>query len=145
MLISLREDFLGLLEEAADNIPQILDHRFRLKPLGVDDAAKAVEKPAGIEDERFGTRPFRYGPGTIKAIVEYLAGRTHDDLGTAHRHVEPFHLQLICQRAEDIARERQRTGAKDVTVTFDDLGGDPRPPEDAPRLLCRRPSFDPST
>ena len=123
VVISLREDFLGLLEEAADNIPQILDHRFRLKPLGVADAAGAVEKPAGINDDRFSTRPFRYGQGTVDAIVEYLAGRTGDGLGTTYRHVEPFHLQLICERAEDIARARQLKGLDDVIVTFDDLGG----------------------
>lgn len=125
VVISLREDFLGLLEEGADNIPQILDHRFRLKPLGLNGATDAVEAPAAIEDARFSTRPFRYGEGTTKAIVNYLAGRTGDGVGTAYRHVEPFHLQLICQRAEDIARKRQRDGVNDVTVTFDDLGGVP--------------------
>lgn len=125
VVLSLREEFLGLLEEAADNIPQILDHRFRLKPLGVDAAARAVETPAGIRDERFSTRPFRYAEGTSKAVVGYLAAQTGDGLATAQAHVEPFYLQLICQRAEEIARKRQSEGAVDVIVSLDDLGGDP--------------------
>ena len=125
VVISLREDFLGLLEEAADNIPEILDHRFRLKPIGVKDAIRAVETPAGHKDKRFSTRPFRYAEGTSKIIVDYLAAQTGDGLATTHPYVEPFHLQLICQRAEAIAQERQSKGADDVVVSIDDLGGVP--------------------
>ena len=56
IVISLREDYLGWLEEAADNIPQILDHRFRLSRLTVDAAAAAMERPAQVQDDRLSTR-----------------------------------------------------------------------------------------
>jgi hypothetical protein len=41
IVISLREEFLGMLEEVADRNPQILDHRFRLTPLSLPAAAEA--------------------------------------------------------------------------------------------------------
>jgi hypothetical protein len=144
VVIALREEFLGLLEEAADDIPQIFDHRFRLRPLSIEAAAEAIEGPAAKRDGRFNTRPFRYAPGTITAIVDALSvrNRTNGAPDRAHTHIEPFHLQLVCQHAEEIASERQRRaaerqrpdamapgreaqddGAENVTVSFEDLGG----------------------
>jgi hypothetical protein len=125
IVISLREDYLGSLEEAADSIPQILDHRFRLKPLAVQDALDALEGPATVKDERLATQPFTYRPDTVQAILAYLSRRTR---GTAVRggdYVEPFHLQLICQRAEALVAKRQRQGAQQVEIVIEDLGGEP--------------------
>src|SRR5439155_11513039 len=49
VVLSLREDFLGILEEGADHIPQILDHRFRLTPLSCETAVQAITCPAAVE------------------------------------------------------------------------------------------------
>ena len=62
IVLSLREDYLGFLEEAADHIPQILDHRFRLAPLTLDAASEAMTGPAAIDDSALATKPFRYDP-----------------------------------------------------------------------------------
>ena len=108
IVLSLREDYLGFLEEAADRIPQILDHRFRLTPLSVEAAAEAMTGPAGINDEAFQTKPFRYDPKTVSTILHYVSQRRTKAVATAVASVEPFHLQLICQRVEAIAASGQQ-------------------------------------
>jgi len=124
VVLSLREDFLGLLEEAADRIPQILDHRFRLTPLSLHAAAEALTGPAAIVDSALGTRPFRYDPKAVERILDYLSRRRVRALVEITRNIEPFQLQLICQRFERIAGERQRQSADNVTLTIEDIGGE---------------------
>jgi hypothetical protein len=124
IVISLREDYLGSLEEAADNIPQILDHRFRLTPLSVDAAVTALEGPARVQDPALGTQPFAYRPDTVRSILTYLTQRTGSNAARAANTVEPFHLQLICQRVESLVAERQRKGSGTVEISLADLGGE---------------------
>jgi hypothetical protein len=124
VVLSLREDFLGLLEEAADRIPQILDHRFRLTPLSLHAATEALTGPAAIVDAALGTRPFRYDPKAVERILDYLSRRHVRALVEITRNIEPFQLQLICQRFERIAGERQRQSTDNVTLTIEDIGGE---------------------
>jgi hypothetical protein len=124
VVLSLREDFLGLLEEAADRIPQILHHRFRLAPLSLQAAAEALTGPAAIDDPALETRPFRYDPRAVERILDYLSRRRGRALVETARNVEPFQLQLICQRFERTALERQRQSAADVALTIEDIGGE---------------------
>jgi hypothetical protein len=124
IVLSLREDFLGLLEEAADRIPQIPHHRFRLTPLSLQAATEALTGPAAIDDPALGTMPFRYDPKAVESILDYLSRRRARALVETTRNVEPFQLQLICQRFERIALERQRQSAGDVVLTNDDIGGE---------------------
>jgi hypothetical protein len=60
VVLSLREDYVGFLEEAADSIPKILDCRFRLTPLSVTAATEAMAGPAAVENPAFQARTFRY-------------------------------------------------------------------------------------
>jgi hypothetical protein len=124
VVLSLREDHLGLLEEAADHLPQILDHRFRLAPLTLDAAAAAMTGPAEIEDAGLQTRPFRYDAGAVNEILVYLSRHRTKSLGQATRYVEPFQLQLICQRVEQIVAERQGLASGELTITMKDIGGE---------------------
>ena len=62
VVLSLREDFLGLLEEASDHIPEILDHRYRLAPLSYEMASKAITGPAAIEHGKIATKVFAWSP-----------------------------------------------------------------------------------
>jgi Novel STAND NTPase 1 len=124
VVLSLREDFLGLLEEAADRIPQILDHRFRLTPLSLHAAAEALTGPAAIDDPAIETRPFLYDAKAVERILDYLSRRHVRALVETARNIEPFQLQLICQRFERIAGERQRQSADNVTLTIEDIGGE---------------------
>jgi photosystem II stability/assembly factor-like uncharacterized protein len=125
LVLSLREDFLGLLEEASDHIPQIMDHRYRLAPLSYEMASQAIIGPAQIEDKEIATRAFRLEPQMVTSILDYLTKSTAGVRGSAGRQVEPFHLQLICQRIENIAAFKQRTARGEIVLNFKDLGGEP--------------------
>jgi hypothetical protein len=122
--LSLREDYLGYLDEAADRIPQILDHRFRLTPLSVDAAAEAMTGPAGIEDEVFHTRPFRFDPEVVATVLRYLSEHRKGLATDQAAYVEPFHLQLICQKIEAAAEKQQRQFQSDLIVTMNSIGGE---------------------
>src|SRR5262249_13164561 len=124
VVLSLREDFLSALEEAADVLPQILSQRFRLTPLTIDAATRAIRGPSGVEDRAFVTAPFEVPKDTADRVLQYLSQRTTQDTRPSGRTVEPFELQLVCQRMEEIAAKRQsNTEATKVSITFDDLGG----------------------
>jgi hypothetical protein len=124
IVLSLREDYLGYLDDAADRIPQILDHRFRLTPLSADAAAEAMTGPAGIEDEVFHTKPFRFDPDTVAAVLRYLSEHRTGSTTDKAVFVEPFHLQLICQKIEAIAEKQQRQFQSDLVITMNSIGGE---------------------
>jgi hypothetical protein len=119
IVVSLREDFLGWFEEAADNIPQILDHRFLLRPLSVPAAINAMEGPARVQDAALATQPFEFEPTASSSIITYLSRRARRQEGPTSDYVEPFHLQLVCQRVESIAANRQRQGGREIQIGLD--------------------------
>ncbi len=124
VVLSLREDFLGLIEEASDHIPEIMDHRFRLEPLSYEMASKAITGPAAVESRDASTRAFRLEPEVVTSILAYLTKSTVAARGSGGRNVEPFHLQLICQRIEKTAAIKQKLSSGEVVIDFKDLGGD---------------------
>jgi hypothetical protein len=124
IVISLREDFLGTLEEAADQIPEIMDHRFRLAPLNLDAAREAIRQPAAVSDPVLATKPFDLDPDLVAFILSYLtrSGRRIDS--PAGLRVEPFQLQLICQRIEQTAARKQASEVGKLNITLADIGGE---------------------
>jgi hypothetical protein len=125
VVLSLREDYLGVLEEASDRIPEILDHRFRVPALTREMAAKAITGPAAIEDSGIASRAFRLEPSFVQSILDYLTRSRVGSQVRADRNVEPFHLQLICQRIETAAAFKQKTTPETVLLNFKDFGGEP--------------------
>lgn len=123
LVLSLREDFLGLLEEASDHIPEIMDHRYRLAPLSYDMASEAITGPAAIDHRKIATKVFGLEPTLVTSILDYLTRSTTG--AHAKQHIEPFHLQLICQRIERVAAFRQQLSGVEVILSFKDLGGEP--------------------
>ena len=125
IVLSLREDCLGLLEDAAEHIPQILDARFRLAPLDLRAAKEAIVRPAAVTDPSLETAPFAVDPAAVHALLEYLSHARTPVAGQNRRYVEPFQLQLICRRMEQIADARQQaSGPPTLTITMADLGGE---------------------
>lgn len=97
IVLSLREDYLGFLEEAAEHIPQILDARFRLAPLDLEAAEDAIVGPAAVTDPGLETRPFALDHMAVTAILDHLSHSTRTPvIGETRRYVEPFQLQVIC-------------------------------------------------
>jgi hypothetical protein len=124
IVLSLREDCLGLLEDAAEHIPQILDARFRLAPLDLPAAHEAIVRPAAVIDPGLDTTPFAVDPTAVDAILNYLSDARTPVIGQNRRYVEPFQLQLVCRRMEQIAGTRQKTSGADLTITIADLDGE---------------------
>jgi hypothetical protein len=124
IVLSLREDYLGFLEEAAEHIPQILDARFRLAPLDLHAAEEAIVGPAAVSDPGLDTRPFALDHHAVTSILAYLSQRRTRTVGETRRYVEPFQLQLVCRRIEQVAAARQAASGSDLTLTMADLGGE---------------------
>lgn len=116
VILSLREEYVGALEDLVPNVPALFEQRFRLAPLTTADARRAVVEPAALDKPHlFATRPFRYEKATLDAMMDFLANR--------QREVEPFQLQIICQYVEQQVAQRQRLGQGEVEVDQSVLGG----------------------
>ncbi|MCY1074314.1 nSTAND1 domain-containing NTPase [Archangium lansingense] len=126
VVLSLREDFLGFLEEAADVLPQILSQRFRLVPLSEAAAMRAFQEPSRVDDAAFATRPFDIPSETVEQVLKILSrrGPSHVQQAQSRTTIELFQLQLLCQHIEELAARRQAGGADRVAVTLQDLGGE---------------------
>lgn len=73
IVISIREEFLGSLEEMAQSIPHILHNRYRLMPLTRKQAKEAIVEPAMLEQkERFKTKKFLYEPKMLNTMLDFL-------------------------------------------------------------------------
>lgn len=124
ILISIREDFLADLEQISDRIPEILDKRFRLLPLKRESAADALESPAKLENASLATLSFGISEDTKEAILDMLDRRHSPSSLKSAGSIEPFQLQLICQRIEEVARLAQnREQVQRVVVSLADIGG----------------------
>ncbi len=123
VVLSIREDYLGFLEEMADDIPQIFDSRFRVTQLDRNSAREALEKPSHVVGQGFDSEPFHIHPDLSENVLTYLESDMASSL-RRKRGVEPFQLQLICKHIEDISVRKQNSGRSDVTVTYADIGGE---------------------
>jgi hypothetical protein len=110
VLISLREDYLGGLEEFSAAIPGLFQERLRLGPLTEEAARDAIEGPAKIEAPDL-PPPFELEPAALDLLIAELKGKSGI--------IEPFQLQLLARHAESVAA-RKGSGAR---LTPEDFGG----------------------
>lgn len=125
LVVVIREDSLGELEALSDDIPQILDNRFRLRPLSVEQARAALSEPAAVEDELLASQPFTYGPRATEEILAFLQTRRGRVPTTAVDAIDPSQLQIIGQHVErEIlpGKPPPEPGAL-PQVNIDDVGG----------------------
>jgi hypothetical protein len=118
-VISLREDYVGSLEEFSGTIPGLFQERLRLERFSERAARAAVTCPALLGDisgeEPFDSPRFELEPAALDALIQYLRGRS----GV----IEPIQLQLLCRHAETIATGKARSGDDVVRLTLDDFRG----------------------
>jgi hypothetical protein len=119
ILISLREDYLGALEEFSPAIPNLFHERLRLEPLSEEGAREAVTNPAQLVaqegNEPFWTPPFEFEKFALDEMIAFLKG----EAGV----IEPFTLQLLCRRGELIAHDKGRKSKSLVVLTLADFKG----------------------
>ncbi|HET8773004.1 MAG TPA: hypothetical protein VFP80_04405, partial [Thermoanaerobaculia bacterium] len=113
-VISMREDYVGSLEEFSSAIPGLFQERLRLERFSERAARAAVTCPALLQ-EPFDSPRFELEPNALDALIQYLRGRS----GV----IEPIQLQLLCRHAESIASGKTRSGDDVVKLTLDDFRG----------------------
>lgn len=125
IIISIREDFLGQLEEMSENIPAILHHRFRLMPLNCEQARQAIIGPSRVTNQVIGTFSFQYSQDAVDTMLTFLCKRKNRSGARMPDEVEPFQLQLLCRHIEENkVRGKPDKGETEVVVQKDDLGGE---------------------
>ena len=119
ILISLREDYLGALQEFSAAIPDLFHERLRLEPLSEEAAREAITAPAqltaGGGEEPYWAPCFDFEQAAIDAMVDYLKGNS----GV----IEPFQLQLLSRHAEAIAHAKGGPQGDSVELTLKDFTG----------------------
>ena len=100
IILSLRIEHVGELQQLFPEIPAILSRRFILLPMDRSQAEEALVKPAALAEGGFITHPFDYHENTKNLILDYLMD---DDAQT----IEPYQLQLQCHQVERKVAERQ--------------------------------------
>jgi Novel STAND NTPase 1 len=124
VVLCMREDFLGQLEELAVSVPQIMHRRFRLGALTPEQAQAAICEPAALDDPRLRTQRFSYSAGAAFTVLTFL--RTKDERGKAvvTDAIDPSQLQIICQHVERSILPGKSAGPDGVVeITEGDLGG----------------------
>jgi tetratricopeptide (TPR) repeat protein len=129
IILSLREEYLGALQELSTGIPMLFQDRIRLLPLSEKQARDAIQKPAILgtssapvkQKAEFFSKPFQYDKSALEDMLKFLKGRSDS--------IEPFQLQLLCQHIEShvlgkkLKSKEQTPDAELITITADDIGG----------------------
>lgn len=116
IIISLREEYLGKLEEMSAAIPELFRERLRLSPLTHDEAREAIVEPARLTGDWW-SPPFGFAPDCLDGLIDFI-----DGVSDRVRVIEPLTLQLVCQRAEALA-VAAAADARATTLTLSDFGG----------------------
>jgi len=115
VIISIRSDFLYLLDRLSARIPAILRCRYELSPLDEDNARLAITAPAALGGD-FASAPFTYSQAALSVIIDSL--RAQSDGGEKSREVEAFLLQQFCQHIERKLVEEQAPAGFEVGEAF---------------------------
>jgi tetratricopeptide (TPR) repeat protein len=96
VVLSLREEFLGALQDLSTEIPGLFKERFRLATMTREQAREAILSPAALATPEcgidFATAPFDIGEDLLTAMLDFLKGQSEV--------IEPFQLQLLCSHLE---------------------------------------------
>lgn len=118
VVLSLREEFLGRLEQFSREIPELFAERLRLPPLTGDEARLAITEPAAHAAEGWASPPFAYDPRCVDELVDFIDGSS-----VQNPLVEPLTLQLVCAHGEDIVLQRAAAGQPQAPLTLAHFGG----------------------
>ncbi len=123
IVLSIRSDFLYLLDELSADIPAILRTRFQLKMLDRSNAIEAITLPAQMKGN-FSSPSFSYHKDALDNIIDVLSKEEKTQLRTAKKSSEPeieaFQLQLFCQHLENKIIEQKKENGFIVTPSFYD-------------------------
>ncbi|HRI58234.1 MAG TPA: hypothetical protein PK228_00855, partial [Saprospiraceae bacterium] len=127
IVISIRSDFLHLLDEISPLIPGILHNRYQLQPLNRKQAEEAIALPADAAGGPYASARFRYRADALDQIIDFLAGREEQDVQQAvddlpllkkQDEIESFNLQILCQYVEEKIIDHIKPEGFEVTPDF---------------------------
>jgi len=118
IILSLREEFLGRLDNFTADIPELFQERLRLAPLTNDEARLAMVTPADLDGERWDSPRFRFERLCLDDLLGFI-----DGVSDRHPVIEPLTLQLVCRHAEDLAKAAKERGDPALTLHLADFGG----------------------
>ena len=107
VLLSLREDFLHVLERWHHSMPSIMENRFELRMLSGPQAFEAVVRPGQLRPALPSIIPDEVG----QAIVRFVAG-AQDDVPLAEIDAVPPLLSLVCA---ELNAQRLSAGEQQIT------------------------------
>ena len=113
VLLSLREDFLYLLERWRWQLPTLMDNRMELRPLSGVQAVQAVTEPGSL---RSGKQPI-VSPEVARAIVRFVAG-VQPGVPLDELDAIPPLLSLMCAELN-----AQRLAVGEETIAAEQLEG----------------------
>jgi hypothetical protein len=110
IILSIRSDFLHLLDQVSPMIPGILRNRYQLQPLSREKARVAIVQPA-LAKGSYASPLFEYNEDALTEMVEFLAGESLSDKGFKDAddiqspkkkdEIESVNLQIVCQDIEE--------------------------------------------
>jgi len=128
IVISLRSDYLYLLDRLSERIPAILSCRYELQALEELNARQAITQPAGLGSgsapltDTFASPPFLYSPEALDDIVDSLTVASEHKafmaLGATQKEAEAFQLQLLCRYIEKKIIDGKHPAGYEVTPDF---------------------------
>ncbi|MCP5417779.1 MAG: SUMF1/EgtB/PvdO family nonheme iron enzyme [Chromatiaceae bacterium] len=116
VVLSLREEFVGALEEFTHTLPGLLSSRYRLQSMTREGAQLAIVEPARLPGAEFASPVFKYGSDMLARLMDFLGNRGS---------FEPIQLQVICRYIEQEVLERSRRGESFSPVNHSDYFDDP--------------------
>jgi hypothetical protein len=128
IVMSIRSDFLHMIDRMSGRIPGILKNRYQLLPLDREKARIAIVMPASATGE-FASATFQYTEPALTEMIDFLAGNSLDDKtgftgdvqGMKRKEeIEAVNLQIVCMDVEERMIDYQKPAGFEVTPEFYD-------------------------
>jgi hypothetical protein len=127
IILSIRSDFLHLVDQVSPMIPGILRNRYQLQPLSREKARVAIVQPAKAPGDYI-SPPFEFNEPALSEMVEFLAGEDMSDKAAKEAddfqapkkkdEIESVNLQIICQDIEEKVIDWQKPAGYVVEPEF---------------------------
>jgi len=120
IVLSIRSDFLHMIDRLSKSIPGILRNRYELLPLDREKARIAITKPAEQAGD-YASRTFLYAPAALEEMLDFLSGRDAAAEGKTTdkaEEIEAVNLQIICQDVEERIIDAKKEEGFEVDSLF---------------------------
>jgi len=95
LILSVRADRLNQINKLNDYLPGLFNNTLELQGLTLQQAERALVKPAILENERFTAPIYEYSTEAIEEILAYL-------IQNKENRINPFQFQIVCRHIEEL-------------------------------------------